>query len=61
MADADNILQGLLIGSLSFVGVITLVHCVRKRVQHRSITMKQSPSMEDLTSVETTDPQQDGV
>ena len=56
MADADSILQGFLIGSFSFCGVLSVVYCLKKK--HKSYSMKKSQSMEELSSVETTDPTQ---
>jgi hypothetical protein len=60
MADADTVLQGILIGAFTCIGLSALSYCIRKRMKNRTM-MKQSSSMEDLTSVDTTDPQQDEV
>jgi hypothetical protein len=56
MADADSILQGVLIGSFGFIGVVSVVYCLKKKA--KSYSMKKSASMEELSSVDTTDPTQ---
>lgn len=55
MAEADDILQGALIGGFAFLGLNLLYFCVRKHRQ--TVTMKKSASMEELSSVGTEDPQ----
>jgi hypothetical protein len=54
MADSDDVLQGLFIGGFAFVGVVTLVICLRKKAT--TYSMKKSASMEELNSVDTVDP-----
>lgn len=55
MADTDTILQGVLIGGFALIGINIVVYCMRK---HRmNIMMKKSPSMEELSSVSTEDPE----
>lgn len=56
MSDADSVLQGCLIGGFGFICVISVVYCVQKKV--KSYSMKKSASMEELSSVDTTDPTQ---
>ena len=56
MADADSILQGVVIGSFSFIALATLVYCLKKKA--KTYHMKKSASMEELSSVDTTDPTQ---
>lgn len=56
MSDADDILQGCLIGAFGFIGLVSVVCCLQKRV--KKYTMKKSASMEELSSVETHDPTQ---
>ncbi len=60
MAEADNILQGVLIGSFLFIGIASFSYCIRIRMKNNS-SFKQSPSMEDLNSVDTTDPEHSEV
>ncbi len=55
MVDTDNILQGILIGGFAFMGISTLVYCLRKK--RNEVTMKKSASTEELNSVSTDDPQ----
>ncbi len=54
MTEADDILQGLLIGAFGFTGVITFVYCCLKRKtrEETSHTMKPSPSMENLNGAD---------
>jgi hypothetical protein len=52
MADADIILQGLLIGGFSFAGVVALVYCLKKKAKTHH--MKKSASMEELSSADPT-------
>ena len=54
MADADQVLQGFFIGSLTLGTLSILVYCLRKK--YNTYNMKKSASMEDLNSVATTDP-----
>jgi hypothetical protein len=56
MVDADSVLQGCFIGGFAFVGLVTLVYCLKKKA--KSYHMKKSASMEELSSVDTTDPTQ---
>lgn len=56
MADADSILQGCFIAGFSFAGLVALVYCLKKKV--KTYDMKKSASMEELSSVDTTDPTQ---
>lgn len=55
MADADELLQGFLIGTFVLIGFSSISYCIRHRLQNKT-TLKQSPSMEDLNSVSTEDP-----
>jgi hypothetical protein len=58
MADAaDNVLQGIFIGVFSFGGLASILYYCSRRRLHQSSKMKQSSSMDDLTSVDTTDPE----
>lgn len=54
MANIDDILQGVLIGGFAFIGINLFVCCVRKH--RKSVEMKKSASMEELSSVSTEDP-----
>jgi hypothetical protein len=56
MADADSILQGCFIGGLGFAGLVTLIYCLKKKA--KTYHMKKSASMDELSSVDTTDPTQ---
>lgn len=53
----DLIMQGFVTGLFVLVGVSGLGFCIRKYYRNRHVTLKQSPSMEDLTSVNTEDPE----
>ena len=55
--NGDEIMQGLIIALFSLCGVSAVVQCIRLRMRNR-LTMKQSPSMEDLNSIDNTDPEQ---
>lgn len=54
MTDADDILQGLLIGAFGFTSVITFVYCCLKKKTREEAPqkMKPSPSMENLNSAD---------
>lgn len=52
---SDEIMQGFIIILFSLCGISTVVQCIRLRMKNR-LTLKQSPSMEDLNSVDTQDP-----
>lgn len=56
MTQSDDALQGIFIGSLSLVTLITIAYCLKKRFKKYS--MKKSASAEDLNSVDTVDPTQ---
>ena len=58
MADSDAILSGFSAGVFAFIGVVSVVWCLRRKRRNSAYTptMKHSPSMEELTNVET-DPQ----
>jgi hypothetical protein len=56
MTDADVILQGLFIGSLSFGALIAVYICLKKRA--KKFHIKKSASTEELSSVDTTEPTQ---
>lgn len=49
--EADSILQGFVYTLFSLCGASSLIYFIRMKLKNR-IAMKQSPSMEDLTSVE---------
>jgi hypothetical protein len=51
----DEIMQGFVISLFTLCGVSAFGYCMRLRLKNRSI-MKKSESMEDLNSVDTTDP-----
>lgn len=52
MADTDWVLQGILIGAFSVIGINIAICCIRRRS-----SMKKSASTEELNSVCTDDPQ----
>lgn len=54
--DADTILQGFVYALFGLCGASSLIYCIRLKLKEK-VQMKQSPSMEDLTSVNTEDPQ----
>lgn len=54
--ETDEILQGLVYALFGFCGLGMLVNCIRTRIPRQS-EIKESPSMEDLTSVSMDDPQ----
>ena len=60
MSNSDDILQGVFIASFSLIGLSVLSYCIRTKLKNYS-KMKQSASMEDLSSVDTTDPTQTQV
>ena len=57
MSDTDDIMQGFVIAIFSLAGLSAISYCVRikLRQQHH---MKKSASMEELSSVDTSDPTQ---
>jgi hypothetical protein len=55
MSGTDDVLQGVLISGFIFIGLNLAWYCVRKHRQN--ITMKKSASTEELSSVNTEDPQ----
>lgn len=57
MTDADDLLAGFVIGGFSCVVISALAYCIKKR-RSNLIHMKKSASMEELSSVDTTDPTQ---
>lgn len=54
--NSDDALQGIFIASFTAIGIATLVYTIWKKCKNNS-GMKQSPSMEDLTSISSDDPQ----
>lgn len=56
MVDSDDILQGFLAATFVICGISAIGYCIRNRMKNQT-GLKQSPSMEDLTSVSTEDPQ----
>lgn len=54
--DSDTIMQGVVITSLAGTGLFAIAYCIWKKYKSKS-SMKQSPSMEDLTSVSSEDPE----
>lgn len=56
MSDSDLILQIGAGVSFFIVGAITVVACVKNWRAKKEPTMKQSPSMEELTSIGLEDP-----
>ena len=57
MSDTDTVMQATVITLFSIAGVFGLAHCIRNYLKKHDPRMKQSPSMEDLTSISTDDPQ----
>ena len=55
MADADSILQGLLIGGFGLACLATLAYCLKKKA--KTFHMKKSESMKELSSVDPTQTQ----
>jgi hypothetical protein len=53
---SDEIMQGFVISLFALCGISSAVYCFRMYLKDRP-TLKQSPSMEDLTSISTEDPQ----
>ncbi len=53
---SDEIMQGFVIGMFTLFGLSTITYCIRLRMKNHS-KLKQSASMEDLNSVDTTDPE----
>lgn len=56
MVDADDLLQGFAIAGFSIIFLSSIVYCLKKKT--KSYHMKKSASMEELSSVDTTDPTQ---
>lgn len=59
MSDTDFVMQAILISSFSVVGICVIGNYIRtKYIQSKNIVpvMKQSPSMEELTSIGPEDP-----
>lgn len=54
---SDEIMEGFVIALFTLTGLSTIVYCVRIRMRDHK-KMKQSASMEDLNSIDTTDPEQ---
>ena len=54
--DSDNIMQGTVITLFAVCIGTSIAACVRLYLKKKE-TLKQSPSMEDLSSVSTEDPQ----
>jgi len=54
---ADELLAGFVIGGFSCVVLSALAYCIKKR-RATLVSMKKSASMEELSSVDTTDPTQ---
>ena len=54
--DSDTIMQGVVISVFSLCVIGTVVSCARYYLT-RKTSLKQSSSMEDLTSVGTEDPE----
>lgn len=57
MSDSDSVMQYTVITLFSLAGVFGVAQCIRAYLRNRNPMMKQSPSMEDLTSISTDDPQ----
>lgn len=55
---SDEIMQGFVLTLFGLCGISSLGYCIRMYLK-RSPPIKQSPSMEDLTSIQTEDPQPD--
>lgn len=53
---SDDIMQGFVWSLFGLCGISCLGYCIRLYLKKPS-TMKQSPSMEDLNSISTEDPQ----
>lgn len=53
--ESDSILQGFVYTLFSLCGASSLIYCIRMKLKSRT-EMKQSSSMEDLTSIQTEDP-----
>jgi hypothetical protein len=54
MADADTVLQGMLIGSFTLVGIVSVFYCLYKC--DRKQELKKSDSNQDLVSIEIENP-----
>lgn len=52
---SDEIMQGFVIAMFVLCGLSSFSYCIRLRLKN-STMMKKSESMEDLSSVDTTDP-----
>lgn len=58
MADGDNVLEICAGISLFLTAMVVTIGCVKNACRKKeSPTLKQSPSMEELNSLDTTDPQ----
>jgi hypothetical protein len=57
MVDADDLLQGFSIAGFSMIILSAIAYCL-KRKRASIMMMKKSASMEELSSVDTTDPTQ---
>ena len=57
MSDSDSIMEATVITLFCLTGLFGVTHCIRTYLRKRNPTMKQSSSMEDLTSISTDDPQ----
>jgi hypothetical protein len=53
---SDEIMQGFVISLFALCGISSAVYCFRLYFKNKH-TLKQSASMEDLTSISTEDPQ----
>lgn len=57
MTEADDVLQGFFIGAITIISLVSIGCFIRQRIKYKNI-FKQSPTIEDLTSIYTEDPQQ---
>lgn len=55
--EADELLQGFVFALFTLCGASSLMYCIRLKLKQTNSQMKQSDSMEDLTSISTEDPQ----
>ncbi len=53
---SDEIMQGFVVSLFALCGISSALYCLRLYLKGRP-ALKLSPSMEDLTSVSTDDPQ----
>jgi len=56
MVDADDLLQGFAIAGFSIIALSSIAYFLKLRT--KKFSMKKSASMEELSSVDTTDPTQ---